>query len=32
MALEVKRKRVEVDLILDQEKAEPISQIGRAHV
>ena len=28
MALEVKRKRVEVDLILDQEKAERISQLG----
>ena len=28
MALEVKRKRVEVDLILDQENAERISQLG----
>lgn len=28
MTLEVKRKRVDVDLILDQEKAERISQLG----
>lgn len=28
MALEVKRKRVDVDLILDQEKAEQVAALG----